>query len=104
MHVAIKILENLAWSPSVQRLLRENSIPLLQDIASATSPRSVWFPPHPSPEDQVEMRRVMTQVLLADHCLLVQCAEDAFAPRLAFNLVADQPKRAVLRSCLFGGI
>ena len=60
--MAIKILNNLACSPSVQRLLREGSMHLLQDIACATPPRSVWFPPHPSPEDLVEMRRIMTQV------------------------------------------
>jgi hypothetical protein len=64
MHVAFKILENLACSYDVQRLLRGGSIQLLQDIASVSPPQSIWFPPHPSPEDQVEMRRIMTQVQL----------------------------------------
>ena len=58
MSVALKILENLANSSSSQHLMRGQCMHLLHSIASTNAPNCSWFPPHPSPEDQVAMRRI----------------------------------------------
>ena len=36
-------------------------MPLLQAVVSTNAPDCIWFPPHPSPEDQVAIRRVKVQ-------------------------------------------
>jgi hypothetical protein len=41
--------------------MRGHCMPLLQAVVSTNPPDSVWFPPHPSPEDQVAMRRIKSQ-------------------------------------------
>jgi len=65
MHVAIKILENLSHSPVSQILMRGgHCMGLLQTMASTNPPQNAgapWFPPHPSPEDLVAMRRIQVQ-------------------------------------------
>ena len=44
-----------------QRLMRGECMPLLQAVVSTNGPDCIWFPPHPSPEDQVAMRRIKVQ-------------------------------------------
>ena len=60
--VSIKILDNLALSAAFQALVRGQCIQLMQSIASTNSTHSsFWFPPHPSPEDQVCIQRIKVQ-------------------------------------------
>jgi len=53
MAMSIQILENISDCPSSQILMRGGGcLQLLQDVGHTNPPQSVWFPPHPSPEDQ----------------------------------------------------
>ena len=62
LSVSIKILDNLALSAAFQALVRGQCIQLMQSIASTNSTHtSFWFPPHPSPEDQVCIQRIKVQ-------------------------------------------
>ena len=51
--------------------MRGQCMKILMAIATADPPQSVWFPPHPSPEDLVVMRKIKVQAKKMSKTLLV---------------------------------